>query len=310
VGGDACKLIPIRGATNANPAVFYSPAHGLKPGEPIGISSGTDGTPWWAPWLFDRRFGQHSIATVPDPDHFTLSPGDGSDSTHYKPWTESFIGGNGKPLKGLFAGQVYYQNDAPNGNTVWQFEGANWVQVATLPGLAQGLGYPSPVIYTHSECNWSYYVDHAGPPGSGGAHLWNGSLDNSAPDNRPNWLVEETPSAHNLTDYFLNVLTATVTSDKTAPPATLIESEGLHGAQIADRAGAYVAVFSAALDSAGLHYVSTHAGPGLHVVSGLKQGEYTVTQNGTAISGSFTADRAGSIAFHETGGGTFQVSAK
>ena len=310
VGGSACKLIPILGGTNANPAVFYAPRHGLKPGEPIGISTGADGTSWWPPWLFDRRFGQHTIATVPDPDHFTISPGDGSDSTKYKPWKEAFLSGNGRPPKATFAGQMYYQKDAPNGNTVWQFDGEAWHQVATLPGLPQGLNYPGPVIYSHSDCNWSYYVDHAGPPGSGGYHMWNGSLDNAAVDDRPNWLVEESPSAHNLTDYFLNVLTATSTSDPNPPAATLIEASGVHGAQIADRAGTYVAIFSAALDSTGMQYSSTHAGPGLHVVSGLKAGAYAVTQNGNSLSGNFTADPAGSISFRETGGGNFHVSIK
>ncbi len=315
VGGNACTPIPIEGATNTNPAVFYSPHHGLKPGESVGIATGTQpdngaGPRWWANWIIDRYFAVHGIATVPDPDHFTLSAGYGADGADRKPWNVAFLSGNGAPSrKGEFEGQVYYQQDATNGNTVWQWTGGDWANLAK-GGFASPLGYKSPVIYTHSSCNWSYYVDQFGPPGSGGAHLWNPSMETPPQDARPNWLVSVSPSAHNQTDYFLNVLTATANSVNSAPASTLVRGEGALGAQIADRNGYYIAMFATANDATGLKYTATHEKAALHVVAGLKHGSYAVTQNGNPVGGVLNTDASGAISFKENGGGTFQIAAK
>ena len=120
VGGNACAMIPIQAATNANPAVYYAP-HGLRPGEGIGITSGANDTPYWPNWLFDRRFGEHTIASVPDANHFTISSGSGADSTGFKPLNVAFTSGRGVPHgAGAVPGQVYYEKEAANGNTVWQ----------------------------------------------------------------------------------------------------------------------------------------------------------------------------------------------
>jgi hypothetical protein len=309
VGGNACPLIRIQGATNAKPAVFYAPGHGLVPGEAIGISTGTEGSPDWPDWHIDAKFASHSVATAPDADHFTL---DGDvDTTSLRPWAAAFTSGPGSPrAPGAFPGQVYYQTNAANGNTVWQWDqGGAWIHLSTIQGYKQGLGYLSPVVYSHANCNWAYFVDQFGPPGSGSAHLWIGAMDSPAANTRPDWLVQVTPGGNHLTDYFLNVVTATTTSVSSPPTAALIEGAGVYGAQIADRAGAYVAVFTtAASPVANLAYTALHPGAAMHVVSGLQPGDYTVTQNGNAISGAYSADQAGAIAFHEKGGGAFQVS--
>lgn len=133
-------------------------------------------------------------------------------------------------------------------------------------------------------------------------------MDTPAPDVRPNWRVEVTPSASNLTDYFLNVLTATTTNVNSPPRVSLIRSQGVYGAQIIDRQGMYVAVFPTSINEVSLQYSTVHSGPAIHVASGLKAGKYIVTQNGAPVSGIYVTDAAGSISFHENGGGNFQVS--
>ena len=139
VGGDACQTANILGATNANPAVYYMPDHGLTVGEAIKIETGaqksTGGGPtYWPNWLIDRYFGSYTVATIPDPDHFTVSSGYASDTTSYQPWTTAFTSGNGAPAgAGAFTGQVYYQQDATGGKTVWQWNAAGagtWVNLA------------------------------------------------------------------------------------------------------------------------------------------------------------------------------------
>ncbi len=315
VGGNACTPIPILGATNTNPAVFYSPHHGLKPGELVGLATGTQpegggGPRWWPNWIIDRYFASHGIATVPDPDHFTLSQGYGADGGDRQPWKTAFLSGNGAPTaKGTFEGQVYYQQDGAGGNTVWQWTGGEW---ANLVGahLALPYGYKSPVIYTHSTCNWSYYVDQFGPPGSGGAHLWNGTMDTPPVNVRPNWLETVTPSAHNATDYFLNVLTAAANTVSGGPAVSLLQGTGVWGARIADRSGSYIAVFSTTPEATALQYNAAHDRAAIHVVAGMKAGAYTVTRNGAALPGNYTADQNGSISFQETGGGTIQIALK
>lgn len=326
VGGNACASIPIVSCTNANPVVCYAPSHGLQAGEAFGADTGTTqyGSIWRSGWNIDTGYGNFlAVATVPDPDHFTVAMWNGNgadvydiplDSTSYPPWATAFTSGRGAPAgAGAFTGQVYYQTGVTN--PVNQWDGSSW---RNLYSVFSGIGYPSglgittPVIYTHANCNWAYFVDQFGPPGSGSAHLWDSAADGytaSQANVRANWLIAESPSSSNLTDYFLNVVTATTTSVNSPPSVSLVEGDRAFGVQIADSAGTYVAVFSASttvIDQR--RYRVPHAGLAMHVVSGLKQGEYTVRQNGQAISGAYRADKSGAIAFHETGGGSFEVS--
>ncbi len=334
VGGNACKAIPIQGATNANPAVFYAPSHGLQAGEWVGLATGTQpetgaGPVYWPNWLLDRYFAIHAVASVPDPDHFTLSPGYGADSTGYAAWSTAFSSGTGAPTgTGAFAGQVYYQTDGANGNTVWQWTGSAWANLVGA-GWASPTGYTSPVVYSHSNCNWSYFVDQFGPPGSGPAHLWNPSMDYGAASVRPNWQVSISPPTGNLTDYFLNVLSATNT-DAAAPPATTLITSGspaiqsgqaagntpqstpptqssVYGVQIVDGGAVYVAVFSRLpVRTTILAYSTQHGGMALHVAADLARGKYVVLQNGEVL-GTYLAAEDGSISFREWGGGDFRI---
>ncbi len=330
VGGNACPVIPIQGATNANPAVFYAPAHGLQPGEAVGLATGVQpdsgGPVFWPNWLIDLYFGYYTVASVPDADHFTISSGYGSNSSGWLPWTTAFTSGVGAPTApGAFGGQVYYQTDATNGATVWQWSGNAWVNLVAA-GYGSPTGYKSPVVYTHANCNWAYYVDQFGPPGSPGAHLWNGSMDGTV-SQRPAWLVSVSPPTGNLTDYFLNVLSPTSTSVNTPPTTTLVtdaapsirtgspvspeasgrKSNSVYGVQIVDGGGVFVAVFSTLPGGAStLAYSTQHAGIAMHVACDLTKGKYVVIQNGNAI-GTFYAGDDGSISFHETGGGEFRI---
>jgi hypothetical protein len=317
VGGNACAAIPILGATTARDALFYAPGHGLKVGESIGFDTGTgaDGGPWAPGWQIDNNNGPYSVASVPDPDHFTA----GVDSTGWPSWASSFASGTGAPGgPGGFKGQAYYQTDAPAGNTVWQWDPVQlWKQIypfcagAGAPfcqNYPSGWGYTSPIVYTHANCNYSYHVDQFGPPGSGPGFLWNASMDWGAPNTRPNWLVQVTASDSKLTDYFLNVVTATTTSVNNPPSTSLISGHGVYGVQISDSKGAYVAVFPTDGPVASIDYTTLHAGVALHVISDLKPGQYAVTQNGKAISGDYRTDRSGAIAFREKGGGSFQAA--
>jgi hypothetical protein len=329
VGGNACTPIRILGATNANPAVFYAPNHGLQAGEMVGIDTGTvRGGSTWAPnastpngWFLDNAYITAQVASVPDSSHFTIMGGNGSDgaydSSTWQTWAAAFLTSSGHPSgSGSFVGQIDYDTSSPSGgNTVWQWDGSNWrnlyVAFGSI-GYPAGLGYTAPIVYSHSNCNYAFYVDQLGPKGSGGAHLWNSSTDGALYSNmalQPQWAIMEEPAGNELTDYFLNVVTATTTSVNSPPSVSLVEGDRSFGVQIADSAGTYVAMFSTSntvIDQR--RYRVPHAGAAMHVVSGLKQGEYTVKQNGQAISGAYRADKSGAIAFHETGGGSFEVS--
>ncbi len=317
VGGNACAAIPILGATNANPAVFYAPAHGLQPGEAVGIATGAQpdngsGPAAWPNWLIDRYFAYHNVATVPDPDHFTLTSGYGSDSTGYPAWSTAFSSGNGAPaVSGSSTGQMYYQQDAAPGNRVWSWNYGSW-QHLTGAGYVSSANYLSPVVYTHASCNWAFYVDQMGPAGTVNTpmqlHLWNGSMDLAALNTVPNWRIAEQPATGAAQDYFLNVIEPVTTSVGTVPATSLISAPGVYGAQIADASGYYVAVFPAdPAPQLSISYSALHSGAGRHVVTGLSQvGTYLVAQGGSVIA-TAAADSTGALAFTETGGGAFQI---
>jgi hypothetical protein len=324
VGGNACTPIPIQSCTNANPTVCYAPGHGLQAGETFGADTGTTqyGSIWSPGWNLDNGYGNFlAVGTVPDPDHFTVAMWNGGsdaydvplNSTSYPLWATAFSSGAKAPSgSGVYAGQVYYQTGAKN--PVWQWDGSSWrnlYSVFSASGYPAGLGITGPTVYTHANCNWAFYVDQFGPAGSGGAHLWNSSADGTAlqANSRANWLIAESPASSELTDYFLNVVTATTTSVNSPPAVSLNSSGRSHEVQIADSKGTYVAVFSNQSGAViGHHYGAPHAGKALHVVMDLKAGRYTVKQNGQAISGVYHTNRSGAISFRETGGGTFDVS--
>jgi hypothetical protein len=317
IGGSACTIIPIRGATNANPAVFYAPRHGLQVGEQLALSTGTEGSAYWPNWLIDKTFAFHSVASVPDPDHFTISYGEGWDSSSYQPWDVAFQSGARLPSgTGAFVGQVFYQTNAPDGNTVWQWNGSQWEHFVPVPNR-RGPGYASPVVTAHANCNWSYTVDQLGPAGSGSAHLWNASMDSGPESIRPNWRIELKPSKSNASDYFLNVITAADTQMSSPPAVSMIGNAKINGAsqrqgdslgvQIVDKRGTYVAIFAALPNKvANVDYAAPHAGAAKHVVTGLLEGLYTITQNGKMLPPGH-AGRDGSITFLETGGGQFEI---
>ncbi len=316
VGGNACAPITIQGATNANPAVFYAPAHGLQVGESVGIATGAQpdngaGPQWWPTWLLDRVFAYHAIASVPDADHFTLTGGYGSDSSGYVPWTTQFAQGNGIPVAGVPDGYMYYQLDAAAGQHVWIRGYGAWQHLTGMT-FADAIITSGPVIYSHSICNWGFYVDHMGPAATVNTplqlHLWNGSMDLSALNTVPNWRIAVQPSTPQTQDYFLNVVNATTTGVSTPPAATLISSNGVYGAQIADANGFYIAVFPASPQAqTSVTYSATHSGTARHVVTGLAaSGAYVVTQ-GVAVLANVPADSSGAVTFTETGGGSFQV---
>ena len=338
VGGNACAAVPIQSATNASPAVYYAPSHGLTVGESVRMDTGTVTTSgtnsqWWPNWTFDRTFGGScgftAVASVPDPDHFTVS-GCGANSSGFSPWSTAFTSGKGSPGgSGAIKGQVYYQTDARGGNTVWQWTGSDWVNLAAT-GRTAPFGYNSPVIYSHTSCNYAYHVDQLGPQGSSGANLWEAAMDTGAPDSHPDWLLAESPSTSNTTDYFLNVLTATTTSVKSPPATTLITSgrptittlspqdatrqaagrdNHVYGVQITDTGGSYIAVFSTTPGGVvAMDYSAQHGGFALHAASGLKPGRYVVTQNGQPLPGQYNAGKDGAISFKEKGGGDFRIT--
>jgi hypothetical protein len=292
VGGNACPVTPILSATNANPAVYYAPSHGLTVGEQVRLDTGTvttDGTnsQWWPNWQIDRTFGGscggNTVASVIDADHFTIA-GCGSNSTGYQPWSSAFTSGTGSPTgTGAFTGQIYYQTDAAGGNTVWQWGSGAWTNLS-ITGSTQGkspaLGYTSPVIQSHASCNWAFYVDQLGPAGSGGAHLWEEAMDLTKDDAVVKWTIAESPSSNNTTDNFLNVLVPTTTSSSN-PAVTQVTGTGVAGAVIADAAGSYVAAMpTSASAQSTLNYVASHPGTGKHVVGGLiPSAAFTVNQN-------------------------------
>jgi len=330
VGGNACTAVPIQSATNANPAVYYAPAHGLRVGEPLRMDTGTVTTggtnsQWWPNWQFDRTFGGScgftKVNSVPDPDHFTIS-GCASNSSTYNAWSAAFTKGAGSPGgAGAFTGQIYYQTDGANGQTVWQWTGFGWVNLAA-DGRTLPFRYDSPVIVSHASCNWSYYVDQLGPQGSAGAHLWEAAMDTTADGHSPNWMLAESPSIGNSSDYFLNVLTATTTTVNTPPQVMAIMSATpvmptdvprpvgpatVYGVQIQDTGGFYIAAFSTANGgTVAMKYSTQHNGSGVHVAVGLLPGRFAVTQNGKVIANCI-AGSDGSISFRENGGGNFEV---
>jgi len=296
VGGNACPVTPILDATNANPAVYYAPSHGLTVGEQVRLDTGTvttDGTnsQWWPDWLFDRTFGDscsgNAVASVIDADHFTVS-GCASDSSGNRSFASAFTSGTGAPSgAGAFTGQVYYQTDATGGNTVWQWSGSSWVNLSitgSATGKSPALGYTSPVIQSHASCNWAFYVDQLGPAGSGGAHLWEEAMDITKDDAVVKWTIAESPSSNNTTDNFLNVLIPTTTS-VSDPTVTQVTGTGVAGAVIADSAGSYVAAMpTSASAQSTLSYAAAHTGTGKHVVGGLiPAATFVVGQNTVAM---------------------------
>jgi len=295
IGGNACPITPIFSATNANPAVYYAPSHGLVVGESVRLDTGTvttDGTgsQWQPNWVFDRVYGSscgfNTVTTVPDADHFTVS-GCNSSSSSNQPWSTAFTSGAGSPTgNGTFTGQIYYQTDAAGGNTVWQWNGASWVNLSitgSIPGKSPALGYTSPVIQSHASCNWSFYVDQLGPTGSTGAHLWETAMDATKDDAVVKWLIAESPASNSLTDNFLNVMVPTTTGGSN-PVITQVTGTGIAGAVIADSAGSYVAAMpTAPTPQTDLSYTAAHAGTGKHVVGGLTpSASFMVGQNTAA----------------------------
>lgn len=321
VGGNACTPKVIVGATNANPAVYNIPAHGLTVGEKLRLDTGTvavNGTnsQWWPLWLFDVSFGgscvYNTVASVVDADHITIS-GCGGDSTGFPTFASSFTSGAGAPVAaGSSTGAVYYQTNAvPSGNNVWQWNGSAWINLQTtgsLSGFSPSYGFNGPILRTHASCNWADYVDQFGPTGSGPAHLWEPAMDDTADSTKMAWMVAESPSSNNLTDYFLNVLTPVTTSDP-APTITQVTGSGVSGSIVADASGFYIGVFpNVAISQTSLTYTATHAGTGFNVVSGLIANQpYSVIQSGTALT-TATSDSSGSLSFSETGGGTFSIN--
>jgi hypothetical protein len=315
VGGNACATKSITGATNANPAVYTIPGHGMVAGEAFRMETGlqysTGGySAKWPNWQIDTYFASHTVDTVIDADHITISSGYGRDSTGYQPWTTAFLSGNGAPTgTGAFTGQVYYQQDATAGKTVWVWDAAApgaWKNAVTDYGV-DAYGFTSPVVAKHASCVWTFYVDQLGPSGSGGAHLWNATQNNEDTSVHPHWRIEVQPASDATTDYFLNVVNPTDTTVGTAPATSQVSGSGIYGAVIADSGGSYVAVFSPTVTDT-LTYTATHSGAGKHVVSGLAPGTYAVTQGGSPLAGTHTADASGAIEFTESGGGVFAIN--
>ena len=145
-------------------------------------------------------------------------------------------------------------------------------------------------------------------------------MDTPPASARPNWRVEVKPSGNNATDYFLNVVTATDTKMSRPPEISLLtdsaftDSAGprrqsrVYGVQIVDTKGTYIAVFSASpARVAQMDYSAHHASAAKHVVTGLREGRYIVTQNARLL-GQYSAGKDGSLTFKETGGGDFSVA--
>ncbi len=312
VGGNTCLPLTITAATNANPGVFTIPAHGLTVGERIGIDVGTYSSTSSTGynsfgahpnWLLDTN--SFTVGSIIDADHVTLNIG-------ATPWNTSSLQsfstvfgntGAGAPSSaGAFAGQMFYQTDANGGNSAWWWSGSGWSHIG-----ANANNLTAPVIYKHSGCEYGYWVDQSGPQGSSGASMWRFAQDLLQAAAQPQWRVEFKPSVSAATDYFLNVLTPTSTSDSSGPTTAVISAAGWHGAQVTDGIETFVAMFTESAGSAGVSYTASHSGGGKHVVTGLAAAAtYPVLQSGTLL-GSATTDSSGALTFTETEGGTFTV---
>ncbi len=231
------------------------------------------------------------------------------DGEVYMPYSVAFGSGKGAPTgSGKFSGQMYYQQDAVSGQSVWQWSGSAWVNL-TGPNYNTTDTFTGVTITQHTNCNYAYYVDQFGPAGSTGAHLWESTMDNVPANTRPSWRIGQQPPTSETQDYFLNVLHPVTTSLATPPPTSLISGSGIYGAMVTDSGGSYVAVFpTSPIAQSWLSYSANHSGKAQHVVTGLSAvATYSVTQGGGAIA-NVISDSSGSLTFAETGGGLFQVT--
>ena len=252
-------------------------------------------------WLLDVN--ELVVSSVVDADHVIFS-------LYGTPWNTTGLpsfasvfnnSGAGAPSIAGFNGKMYYQSDAAGGNTAWSYSGS-WIHIG-----ANGNGLTGPTLYKHTNCDYSYWVDQFGPQGSPGKNLWVFPQELFPNAAKPQWRAEIKPSVPATTDYFLNVLTPTSTSNSSGPTTVSISAAGWHGAQVSDGIETFVAMFPETAGEAGVTYTATHSGGGKHVVTGLTAStSYPVTQNGSSI-GSFTSDASGGLTFTETGGGSFTV---
>ncbi len=309
----------IQSCTAANPIVCTLNSSGVDNlGQPAvtyidpGWVAGTNLTFAGATGSWAALNGNQAV-TVIDSSHFSVAVnGTGYSGSFngevYMPYGVAFTGGTGAPSgTGKFAGQMYYRQDGPAGQNVWQWSGSAWVNL-TGSNYSTTSSFTGVTISQHTSCNYAYYVDQFGPSGSGGAHLWESTMDNVAANTRPSWRIAQQPPTSQSQDYFLNVLHPVTTSMSSAPATSLISGTGIYGAMVADSGGYYVAVFpTSAAPQTTLSYSATHSGAAQHVVTGLiASNNYAVTQGGTLIA-SVTSDSSGAAPFTETGGGSFQV---
>lgn len=316
VGGNSCAPLVITDWTSANPGVTTIVNHGLTVGERVAFDVGTY-SPAQSnnfnifgvhpnPWLLDDYDDGYEfiVSSVIDASHVIFKTGGSPwNTTSFPSFTSVFNNvGTGAPVISGFAGKVYYQSDAASGNTTWIHNGSAWQHIGS-----NGNGLTAPTLYKHTNCDYSYWVDQAGPQGSSGANLWTFPQDMVNATAKPEWRVEVRPSAQATTDYFLNVLTPTTTSNSTGPTTTSITATGWTGAQVSDGVETFVAMFAQTAGASGVAYTATHTGGAVHVVTGFAASTaYPVTQGITSL-GTITADASGAVRFAETGGGAFVV---
>jgi hypothetical protein len=311
VGGHTFSPIAITGATLATNAVFTTAnAHGLTPGEYIALSLGTgnNATPGWGVIdVFSAFYNQgttYTVATTPSPTTFTLSPP--LNSTTFTSWATVFgNSGSSAPVGACTSGYMYYQTGATP--VPWYCTGT-WNQGQLQEPFA------SPVIAYHQIGGYEAWVDQWGAASSPGSNLTsNAEVTREIlvvpPVASPTWRAEIQPPTSEATDYFLTVITPTSTSLASAPTSTLITATGWYGAQVTDTGASYVAMFptNGATPQTSASYTLSASGTVKHMVTGLADGTYVVTQGSTGI-GSVTAAADGSVSFNSTGGGNFTIN--
>lgn len=128
------------------------------------------------------------------------------------------------------------------------------------------------------------------------------------------WRLEVSSADNKIRDSYLHVMKITPSGVSTAIDATLISASGsegnMYGALIKDSALSRVVIFSEleGTEHKSASYSAAHQGRAVHLLFNMKQGTYTIRQNGTPLPGSFIASPQGVLEFEESGGGNFEAT--
>jgi hypothetical protein len=296
VGGENSPLVITDCTVAANAVCTTASPHGLSIGDTMALAMGSRSAAWGELELQKNTDAPAitTVGSVPTSTTFTV----GFDSSALPSFASTYSSGSGAPSGSCTNGRVYY--NTINGQP-YLCQGAVWSTSGTYGA------YGAPVIEYIPNQSFDAKID-----------IWNHNAFNmydrfpltnpgTVVGNIPMWRVEIQPPSAATTDYFLNVVVPTTTSDST-PNTSLISATGWSGAQIVAASITYTAMFPLSSSAqSSVSYTSTHSGTGKHVVTGLSASSYIVTQGGSSI-GRVPSDAAGTISFTETGGGAFSIS--